>query len=59
VKQPEQPKLLQIMEPGLITGVSDDDPGGITLPVPLHVLGPVATIVMAITVVAMVATWLG
>ncbi len=29
VKQPEQPKLLQIMGPGLITGASDDDPSGI------------------------------
>jgi NRAMP (natural resistance-associated macrophage protein)-like metal ion transporter len=29
VKQPEKPKLLQIMGPGLITGASDDDPSGI------------------------------
>src|ERR1700757_2863082 len=29
VKQPETPKLLQIMGPGLITGASDDDPSGI------------------------------
>ena len=29
VKQPEQPKLLQILGPGLITGASDDDPSGI------------------------------
>src|ERR1700683_3906029 len=29
VKQPEAPKLLQIMGPGLITGASDDDPSGI------------------------------
>ncbi len=29
VKQPEEPKLLQIMGPGLITGASDDDPSGI------------------------------
>ncbi len=29
VKQPERPKLLQIMGPGLITGASDDDPSGI------------------------------
>ena len=29
VKQPENPKLLQIMGPGLITGASDDDPSGI------------------------------
>lgn len=29
VKQPEHPKLLQIMGPGLITGASDDDPSGI------------------------------
>ncbi len=29
VKQPEQPKLYEIMGPGLITGASDDDPSGI------------------------------
>lgn len=29
VKEPERPKLLQIMGPGLITGASDDDPSGI------------------------------
>ena len=29
VKQPEHPKLMQIMGPGLITGASDDDPSGI------------------------------
>ena len=29
VKQPENPKLFQIMGPGLITGASDDDPSGI------------------------------
>jgi len=29
VKQPEQPKLLQVLGPGLITGASDDDPSGI------------------------------
>src|ERR1700744_1660185 len=29
VKQPEQPKLIQILGPGLITGASDDDPSGI------------------------------
>jgi NRAMP (natural resistance-associated macrophage protein)-like metal ion transporter len=29
VNQPERPKLLQIMGPGLITGASDDDPSGI------------------------------
>ena len=29
VKQPDRPKLLQIMGPGLITGASDDDPSGI------------------------------
>ena len=28
-KQPEHPKLFQIMGPGLITGASDDDPSGI------------------------------
>ncbi|HEX4181660.1 MAG TPA: divalent metal cation transporter, partial [Caulobacteraceae bacterium] len=28
-KQPEAPKLLQILGPGLITGASDDDPSGI------------------------------
>jgi Mn2+/Fe2+ NRAMP family transporter len=29
LKQPERPKLLEIMGPGLITGASDDDPSGI------------------------------
>jgi NRAMP (natural resistance-associated macrophage protein)-like metal ion transporter len=29
VKQPEHPKLMEIMGPGLITGASDDDPSGI------------------------------
>jgi Mn2+/Fe2+ NRAMP family transporter len=29
VKQPESPKLLQVLGPGLITGASDDDPSGI------------------------------
>jgi NRAMP (natural resistance-associated macrophage protein)-like metal ion transporter len=29
VKQPERPKLLQILGPGLITGASDDDPSEI------------------------------
>ncbi len=29
VKQPENPKLLDILGPGLITGASDDDPSGI------------------------------
>ncbi len=29
IKEPETPKLLQIMGPGLITGASDDDPSGI------------------------------
>ena len=29
VKQPDRPKLLQILGPGLITGASDDDPSGI------------------------------
>ena len=29
VKQPERPKLADIMGPGLITGASDDDPSGI------------------------------
>jgi NRAMP (natural resistance-associated macrophage protein)-like metal ion transporter len=28
-KQPERPKLLDVMGPGLITGASDDDPSGI------------------------------
>jgi Mn2+/Fe2+ NRAMP family transporter len=28
-KQPEWPKLLEVMGPGLITGASDDDPSGI------------------------------
>ena len=29
VRQPEKPKLLQVLGPGLITGASDDDPSGI------------------------------
>src|SRR5450755_1074044 len=29
VKQPERPKLRDVMGPGLITGASDDDPSGI------------------------------
>ena len=29
MKQPDRPKLLQVMGPGLITGASDDDPSGI------------------------------
>ena len=29
VKQPERPKLLAVLGPGLITGASDDDPSGI------------------------------
>jgi NRAMP (natural resistance-associated macrophage protein)-like metal ion transporter len=29
IKQPERPKLLEIMGPGLIIGASDDDPSGI------------------------------
>ena len=29
VKQPEHPKLLSVLGPGLITGASDDDPSGI------------------------------
>ena len=29
IKQPERPKLLAVMGPGLITGASDDDPSGI------------------------------
>jgi NRAMP (natural resistance-associated macrophage protein)-like metal ion transporter len=29
VKQPERPKLLKVLGPGLITGASDDDPSGI------------------------------
>ena len=29
IKQPDRPKLLQILGPGLITGASDDDPSGI------------------------------
>ena len=29
VKQPDRPKLLQVLGPGLITGASDDDPSGI------------------------------
>ena len=29
IKQPDRPKLLDIMGPGLITGASDDDPSGI------------------------------
>ena len=29
VKEPERPRLIEIMGPGLITGASDDDPSGI------------------------------
>ena len=29
IKQPERPRLRDIMGPGLITGASDDDPSGI------------------------------
>ena len=29
IKQPDRPKLLQVLGPGLITGASDDDPSGI------------------------------
>src|SRR5450755_4485171 len=29
IKQPERPKLRDILGPGLITGASDDDPSGI------------------------------
>src|SRR5579872_5414394 len=29
VKQPERPKLIEVLGPGLITGASDDDPSGI------------------------------
>ena len=29
VREPEKPKLLQVLGPGLITGASDDDPSGI------------------------------
>src|ERR1700743_3017846 len=29
IKQPDRPKLLQILGPGLITGAADDDPSGI------------------------------
>src|SRR5579863_1341783 len=29
VKQPDRPKLLQVLGPGLITGAADDDPSGI------------------------------
>ena len=29
VKQPERPKLMEVLGPGLITGASDDDPSGI------------------------------
>jgi NRAMP (natural resistance-associated macrophage protein)-like metal ion transporter len=29
IKQPERPKIFQVMGPGLITGASDDDPSGI------------------------------
>lgn len=29
IKQPQRPKLLEILGPGLITGASDDDPSGI------------------------------
>ncbi len=29
IKQPERPKLADVLGPGLITGASDDDPSGI------------------------------
>jgi Mn2+/Fe2+ NRAMP family transporter len=29
VKQPDRPKLRDVLGPGLITGASDDDPSGI------------------------------
>jgi Mn2+/Fe2+ NRAMP family transporter len=29
VEQPDRPKLVQVMGPGLITGASDGDPSGI------------------------------
>jgi NRAMP (natural resistance-associated macrophage protein)-like metal ion transporter len=29
IKQPDRPKLLEVLGPGLITGASDDDPSGI------------------------------
>jgi Mn2+/Fe2+ NRAMP family transporter len=29
IKQPERPKLADVLSPGLITGASDDDPSGI------------------------------
>src|SRR6202158_1877847 len=29
IKQPERPKLRDVLGPGLITGASDDDPSGI------------------------------
>jgi NRAMP (natural resistance-associated macrophage protein)-like metal ion transporter len=29
IKQPDRPKLADVMGPGLITGASDDDPSGI------------------------------
>ena len=28
IKQPERPKLRDVLGPGLITGASDDDPSG-------------------------------
>ena len=28
-KQPDRPKLIQVLGPGLITGAADDDPSGI------------------------------
>jgi N-acetyl-beta-hexosaminidase len=31
IKQPDRPKLADIMGPGLITGASDDDPSGIAI----------------------------
>ena len=29
IKQPERPRLADVLGPGLITGASDDDPSGI------------------------------
>jgi len=32
IKQPDRPKLTDVLGPGLITGASDDDPSGIARP---------------------------
>ncbi|MEI8396100.1 MAG: divalent metal cation transporter [Rhodospirillaceae bacterium] len=48
------PVMIAMMHLSMHRGIMAD----FTLPVPLHVFGWIATVVMAVTVVAMVATWL-